>query len=41
MKRLNNMNFIHNNKINNISEWNVPHEIINYSKQTKNTNSHY
>ena len=41
MKRLNYMNSIHNNKINNISEWNLPYDILNPSKHTGNINSHY
>ena len=41
MKRLNIMNRIHDNKLNNISECYLLHDIINASKRTKNLNSHY
>ena len=35
------MNFMHNNRVNNIAEYNVLHGILNYSKRTKNISSHY
>ena len=41
MKRLKYMNCIHDNKINNISEWNLLHDIPNPLKHTRNINSHY
>ena len=40
-KSLNIMNHIHNNKANNISKWNLLHDILNTSKHTKNINRHY
>ena len=36
---LNDMNFINENKVNDITECNVLHDIINFPKQTKNMNS--
>ena len=36
MKNLNGINLIHNNKVNNISECNLIHDILNPFKQTKN-----
>ena len=41
MRILNDMNPIHDNKINNIAEYNVLHGILNNSKGTKNINHHY
>ena len=41
MKSLNDMNRIHNNKVNNTSGWNLLHAILNSSKRTKNMNIHY
>ena len=41
MKILNDMNHLHDNKVNNISEWNLLHDIINNSKQTKDINRHH
>ena len=38
MKNLNYMNCIHDNKVNNISEYNLIHDIINPSKRTNNIN---
>ena len=35
------MNRIHNNKLNNIVECNLLHDIINLSKRAENINSHY
>ena len=35
------MNFFHGNKVNDISEYNLPHDILNPSKCTKNINFHY
>ena len=35
------MNRIHDNKVNNIAECNLLHDMINPSKHTKNINSHY
>ena len=29
------MNFIHENKVNKLSEWNLIHDILNTSKRTK------
>ena len=41
MKSLNSMNLIHDNKLNNIAEFNLFHDILNPSKHTKSINSHY
>ena len=41
MNIFNIMNRIHDNKVNNISEFNLLHYIINPSKHTKNTNINY
>ena len=41
MNSLNDVNCIHDNKNNNISECNLLHGILNSSKRTKNTNRHY
>ena len=41
MKILNSMNSTHNKKVNNISEWNLLHDIVNPTKHNKNINSHY
>ena len=35
------MNCIHENEVNEIYECNLLHYILNLSKRTKNTNSHY
>ena len=35
------MTSIHENKVNKIAEWNLQHDIINTSKQTKTSNRHY
>ena len=35
------MTRIHNNEVNNITERNLLHDIINPPKRTKNLNSHY
>ena len=35
------MNCIHENKVNNIAEFNLIHDIINTPKRTKNLNSHH
>ena len=35
------MNRIHDNEVNNITEFNLLHDIINNSKHNKNINSHY
>ena len=40
-KILNDMDSIHDNKVNNIAECNLPHVILNPSKCTKNVNIHY
>ena len=37
----NDMIRIHNNEVNNISEWNLLHDIINHNKRAKNLDSHY
>ena len=37
---LNDMNHIHDNKVNNIAEWNLLHDILNTPKCTKNINRH-
>ena len=36
---LNDINRMHDNKVNNIAEYNLPHDIINISKRHKNINS--
>ena len=41
MKSLNYMNGIHENKVNNMSEWILLHDILNLYKHTKNINIHY
>ena len=41
MKIFNSMNRIHSNKVNNIYEFNLLHDILNPYKHTKNINSHY
>ena len=41
MNNFNNMNRIHDNKVNNIAKCNLLHDMINPSKHTKNINSHY
>ena len=41
MKNICDMENIHNNDINNISEFNLLHDILNNSKRTRNTNSKY
>ena len=41
MKRLNDMNCIHNKDINNISEFNIIHDILKSYKCTKNINIYY
>ena len=41
MKSSDSMNCIHKKKFNNISECNLPNEIPNPSKRTKNTNTNY
>ena len=41
MKIINDMSCIHDNKVDNISERNLLHYILNPSKPTKNINSHY
>ena len=35
------MNFIHENKVNKISEWNLLHDIQNHYKRTENFNIYY
>ena len=35
------MNCMHDNEVNNISEWNLLHDIINPYKLTQNINSRY
>ena len=32
---------IHDNKVNNIAEWNLLHDILNTPKRTKKLNNHY
>ena len=34
------MNIIHDNKVKNIAEYNLPYDILNPSKRTKNINNH-
>ena len=41
MDRLNDMNCIHVNKVNNMAEYNLLHAIVNPYKCTKIINSHY
>ena len=41
MRKLNDMNPIYDNKVNDIAEYNVLHGILNNSKGTKNINHHY
>ena len=41
MKILNDINHIHDNKVNSIDEFNLLHDILNPSKRTKNVNSYY
>ena len=41
MKCFNSMNCIYDNKINNIAECNLLHDMLNPSKRTKDINSHY
>ena len=41
MKSLNDMNRMHNCKINNKSEWNLLHDIPNPPTRPKNINIHY
>ena len=41
MKSLDDMNFIYYKYVNNITEFNLLHDILNYSKNNKNINSHY
>ena len=41
MKRLNCMNFIHDNEVNKISEYNLLHDILNPPKRNTNMNIHY
>ena len=41
MKSFNDMNIIHDKKVNNISEWNLLLGILNSPKCAKNINSHY
>ena len=41
MKILTDINHIHDNKVNNISEFNLLHDKLNPSKCNKNINSHY
>ena len=41
IKRLDIMNRIYDNKVNNIAQCNLLHNIINPSKRTKNINIHY
>ena len=41
MKSLNNMNRIHDNKVINISEYNLLHDVLNPSKRTKNIKINY
>ena len=40
-KNRNDMTRIHNNEVNNISECNLLHDIINTTKRSKQINSHY
>ena len=41
MDSLNDMNCIHDNKVNNIAERNLLHDIINPYKHNKSINTHY
>ena len=41
MKILNSINCIHDNKVNNIAEWNLLHDTLNPSKITKHINGYY
>ena len=41
MKNLNNMNCIHDNKVNNIDKYNLLHDIINPYKHKKSLSTHY
>ena len=41
IKRLNDMNHIHDKKVYNIVEWSLLNDMLSPSKQTKNINSHY
>ena len=41
IKILNSMNNINDNKVNNVFECNLPHDMLNPYKHTKNINSHY
>ena len=40
-KIMNDLNHIHDNKVNNIAECNLIHDILNPPKLTQNINSHY
>ena len=33
--------YIHDNKVKNINEWNLLHDIINHTKRAENINNHY
>ena len=41
IKILNSMNNINDNKVNNVFECNLPHDMLNTYKHTTNINSHY
>ena len=41
MKNIYNIKNIHDHEINNIAEYNLIHDMLNYSKRIKNNNSHY
>ena len=41
IKNLNDMTRIHDNEVNNISECNLLHDIINHPTRAKKINSHY
>ena len=41
MNIFNNINRKHGNRVNDIAECNLLHDILNPSKRTKNRNSHY
>ena len=41
MKSLNAMNCIYDNKLNNIAEYNLLHDILNPSKKSEHRNIHY
>ena len=41
MKNVYDMKNIHNNDVNDMSVWNLPHDILNLYKQQKNVNTCY